>query len=337
MRRNGKKILRLLLLAALCLLLSGCRTRTTGGGRGEKETEAADAAGAGSHGALRDSGAEETGEADAGEEAGGRTKENPEAPRKEYDENAAAEIAPGAERTVHGAGEGNGASATGEDAEETTDKLNAAAEKTARQTVAAAGAERKGVAEDAEEADSAMTYYSALLRSRTASLFECQRLSVYWETAEDHVTVYKTSPEHQMITDAGAYDVSARLLPENLRVDDGWIGRKNPGVIVKIVNGGALGPGVSSLRSAERIRAALLAREGWKAIDAVQNGRVLLLSGELLTAPHLRLAGMLVIAKTANPALFSDLDAEKALEMLSEEAAGGTPSGIYWYDGPGGV
>ena len=91
-------------------------------------------------------------------------------------------------------------------------------------------AEQKGVSEDAAEADSAMTFYSVLLQERTDSLFECQRMNVYWETKEDHRTVFKTSAEHQLMLKAGAYDVSARLMEPNLHVDDGWSVRKNPGL-----------------------------------------------------------------------------------------------------------
>ena len=267
----------------------------------------------------------------------GRTKENPEAQRKEYDDRAAAEIVPGAERPVHGEGEGGEAPRTAKDAEKAADRLISAAEETATETVPAGQAEEKGVSGNAEEADSAMTYYSVLLQDRAGSLFECQRQTVYWETAEDHVTVHKSSAEHSLILGAGAYDVSARLLPENLHVDDGWIGRKNPGVVVKVVESGVLGAGVSSAGAAEKIYAGLFARGGWAEIDAVRNRRVVLLSEELLSAPHLRLAAMLVIAQTANPALFPDLDVEKAIGMLSEEAAGGVQSGIFWYAGREGV
>ncbi len=64
--------------------------------------------------------------------------------------------------------------------------------------------------------------------------------------------------------------------------------------------------------------------------------RVLLLSEELLDVPYLQVAAMLMIARTANPDLYADVDIGRALEMLSEEAAGGIPSGIYYYNGQGG-
>ena len=333
--KTGKTV-RIILLLALCLALSGCRVRTGAGGAGRPEGDAGIPAAAPSPGVPGEPEADSGDEQEKNGEPGGRTKENPEASRKEYDEDRPAEIVPGTERTVHGSGEGGGLSASGEGVEQAASKLAEDAEKTAVRTVPAEEAERKGVSGDAEEADSAMTYFSVLLKERTDSLFECQRLNLYWETKEDHETVFRKSPEHSLILDAGAYDVSARLLEQNLRVDDGWIGRKNPGVIVKVTDRSVLGTGTVSDGAARGIYESLLARDGWTAIDAVRNGRVLLLSEEMLEAPYLRLAATLLIAKTAAPEQFADVDAGKALEMLQEEAAGTVSSGIYYYNGQGG-
>ena len=339
MRKN--KLIPLFLIVLCCLILSGCRIRTTGSGSapGQSREEPGapqQASGAGISAGGEPAQEEKPGELEKSEEAGERTKENPEASRKEYDENAPAEIVPGTERMIHGEGEGEGAFAPGEDAAKAVTKLNDSAGETATRTVAADEAEQTGVSEDGEEAESARKYFTVLLQDRMGSLFECQRLNVYWETPEDHVTVFKTSAEHSLILNAGAYDVSVRLLEENLRVDDGWIGRKNPGVIVKTVRSSVLGSGVNSTGAAQRIYAELLAREGWSAIDAVRNGRVILLSEELLTAPNLQVAAMLAIAKTANPAQMADVHLSQALEMLMEEETGGVPVGIYYYTGQGG-
>jgi hypothetical protein len=244
-------------------------------------------------------------------------------------------VVPGTERLLHGDGEGSGAAAPGEDAAEAVSRLDEQAEEPATQTVAAPEAEEMGVSEDAEAADSATTYYAVLLQDRMEHLFECQRASVYWETAEDHVTIHKSSPEHALILKAGAYDVSARLLPENLRVDDGWVTRKNPQVVVKIVDSSVLGSGVASTGAAEAVYGSLCAREGWPAMDAVRNRRVLLLSRELLEAPHLQLAAMLLIARTANPELFTDVDMGEALQRLTEEAAGFPSAGVFFYPDAG--
>ena len=329
---KAKKAVQTVLLLLLCLALSGCRVRTTSGGE-----PAADASSL--SGSLPGTAAEPEEHPDKQEkngEPGGRTRENPDASRKEYDEDRPAEIIPGAERAVYGSGEGGGFSAAGADAERKAAKLNAEAEKTAFRTVAAGKADRMGVSADAEAADSAAVYYSALLRDRMGSLYECQRLTVYWETPEDHVTVFRKSPEHSLILDAGAYDVSARLQEGSLRVDDGWIGRKNPGVVVKAVDRSVLGTGVFSAGKARTVYAGLLARDGWSALDAVRSGRVLLLSEELLEAQPLRLAAMLMIAKTAAPDLLADVDIGSALAMLGEEASGSVPRGTYYYNGQGG-
>ncbi len=332
MGMSVKKIGWLLLLAALCLAFSGCRVRTTGG-VGEDRAENAEAASAALPGSAPDDRAEETdnGENDEAEDPAGRTRENPEAERKEYDENAQSEIVPDVERTVYGDGEGDGAYAEGNEEDELAAKLSDTAEKTATQTVGAEKAAQMGVSDDAKEADSAMTYFTVLLHDRTGSLFECHRLNVYWETAADHVTIFKDSLEHGLILNAGAYDVSSRLLEENLRVDDGWISRKNPGVIVKVVDSGVLGAHVTSTTEAQKALASMLARDGWSGIDAVRSGRVLLLSEELLETPYYQTAAALMIAKAAYPTELSDVDIDEALAMLTEEATGSTPVGVYYF------
>ncbi len=344
MDRKGiaRKALIPLMLLGLALPLSGCRTRTSGGvplpaaspaanGAADTEQQGETPDAAALTGALPENG--ETENRDEKETAG-RTQENPEASRKEYDENAPAEVTAGTDKLLHGEGEGNGAGLpAGEDTEEAVSQINDQAEKPATQTVADPEAEERGVSEDAEPADSALTYFTVLLRERTGSLYECQRVNVYWETAEDHVTIHKSSKEHEMILNAGAYDVSARLLMENLRVDDGWVGRKNPRVIVKIVDSGVLGGGVASVSAAKTAYQNLCAREGWAKIDAVRDGQVILLSQELLADPYLQTAAMLMIAKTANPALYADVDLDQALRRLAAEAGGALLPGTYFYSG----
>lgn len=328
---KNRKIMLLALGLSLCLLLCGCRTRTNGSSDTIRPDIAESQADEARQGEIISGEAAWT-ETEGSGENSSQTKENPEASRKEYDENAPAEIVPGTDRQLHQAGEGNGVSAANEEAGMHASQVNDRAGETAIQTVAAQEAEQMGVSEDAEAADSAMTYFTVLLQNKMGSLFECQRLNVYWETAQDHVTIHKTSPEHALILNAGCYDVSARLLPENLRVDDGWVARKNPGVIVKIVGGGVL----DSERSAKAMADSLRSREGWAAIDAIQNRRILLLSEDLLQAPYLQTAAMVMIAKTANPDLFPDVDLDQMLQMLVEEATGTLPTGISYYkeDGP---
>mgnify|MGYP007066603801 CR=1 FL=1 len=59
----------------------------------------------------------------------------------------------------------------------------------------------------------------------------------------------------------------------------------------------------------------------------------IVLSQQMLDAPYMRLAAMLLIAKTSNPPLFDDVDAASMLTMLAEEATGSIPAGVYYYVG----
>ncbi len=334
---------RALACCLMCALLCGCRVRTTGARSrsaapgGEVQGQAAGGADDGGEALFpEEAGPPEEDSVREDAQPGDDARENPESSRKTFDENAGAEVAPGSERTLHDQGEGNGAFPENEEAGEAVSRLNEGAAQTASRTVAAPNAERMGVSKDANEADSAMTYYTVLLKDRLDSLYECQRLTAYWETAEDHVTVYRTSQEHQLLLDAGCYDAAARLLPENLRVDDGWIARKNPGIVVKMVGGSVLGGTVFSDAAARGVYESLLARPEWGALDAVRNRRVLLLSEELLETPWLRTAAALMIAKTAAPSLFEDVEPDATLNMLAEEATGALPAGLFYYAGQGG-
>lgn len=318
-----KRIL-LLLLAAALLVLTGCRTRTTAPGvlpdAGRSAAVGLPVPGSGSQSGLGEGveSDDRTGEPGA---ADARTTADPTAIRREYDDQAPARIAAGADHRVHDTGEGDGRSLSAEDAAP-MDQLSQDAERTATQSVPAGEADRQGTAPDAEAADTFLTYYTVLLAERTDSLFECQRRDLYWETTQDFGTVHKTSPEHQWILQAGCYDVSARLLPENLTVDAGWVQRKNPGIIVKIVDKSVLGFGVTDEGRASALYDALLHRPGWNGIDAVRHRRVVLVSEELLTSPRLRLAALVTIAAVAAPDAFADVDPAEALRSLTQEENG---------------
>ncbi len=312
----------------LILCLAGCRVRT--GGVRPDPPDMTVRTGGGTGGAGQGMSAELPGEEEI-DEAGDVTKENPLAHRKEYDESAPAQILPGGDRFVDESGAGSGRSVPSPEEVETVSRLDDAAEETAERTVPVAEADDLGVSEDAEEADSALKYYTVLLEDRLDTLFECKRVYVYWETSVDRVTVHRSSPEHALILAAGAYDVSARLLPENLKVDDGWVARKDPGVIVKAAGSDVLGSAVTDPSGAERLLREITSREGLAGVEAVKGNKVLILSEELLEAPHLVTAAELALARCAYPELFADVDLDEAIALLCGEATGTQGSGVYYY------
>ena len=323
------KFFRALVLLGLCLLLlSGCRTRTGLSGDAGPDPRAQAALGAGSG---------EGGDADAGSAGdpvpgeGSVTTEVPSSLRREYDPAARAVIQPGASHLLHAEGDLSGASSAGAPEAAPADRLDPAAVLTATQTIPTGMADRKGTGADAEEADAYLTFYSVLLEERLGSLFECKRPDLYWETAEPLRTVFRLSPEHQWILQSGCYDVSARLLEENLTVAPDWVVRKNPGVIVKVADRSVLGFGVSDPSAARLLCQSLADRPGWSGIDAVRAGRVLLVSEQLLASRRMRLAAQVQLAKLALPDLFADIDADEALRLLLQEETGADPDGLFIY------
>ena len=187
------------------------------------------------------------------------------------------------------------------------------------QTISAEEADRLGVSDEAPAADTATYYYTVLLQDRLRSLFECKRLYVYWETTEPYVTIFKDSEEHKMLLGAGAYDVAAKRMADDLTVDAGWVSRKSPDAIVKIVPASVLGDGILSTALAAQIRDELCRRPDWNSLPAVQQNRVFLLSESLLKSAPLRTAAMVYLAKAMYPALFEDVDEDEALRQLAAE------------------
>ncbi len=327
----------------LIFILCGCRVRTTAvlpDGRAAFPQSEESGSGAGTDGSgtspdLFPENMESSEEPSGDEVSDGQTVEDPDSDHKEFDENADVEIVSGIERKIYGEGEGAGLFETDGEPILRSAKLSDSADQTASRKVRVDEAEKTGVSEDADKAESSLQYYTVLLQDRASSMYECKRSYVYWETLQDHVTIYKKSPEHRMILDAGAYDVSARLTEDRLHVDDGWVVRKNPGAVVKVVPGDILGSSVRSAYAAESLAGELAAREGWSGIDAIRQDRVLLISEEMFTEPYLQIGAELAIAKAAAPELFADVDPQDALTQLIREAAGEEPEGI-WFVKSGG-
>ena len=58
-----------------------------------------------------------------------------------------------------------------------------------------------------------------------------------------------------------------------------------------------------------------------------------LIAPEMTEAPHLNVAAELLIAQTAYPELFGDVDVSEALKAMTEEATGSIPEALFFYEG----
>ena len=190
--------------------------------------------------------------------------------------------------------------------------------------------------EEAAQADTGgalgiIDLYTNLLAEGRGALFECQRVYVYFELIEDYRTVNRSSAEHALIIGAGGYNLAERLRDDMLTVEDSWVIRRNPALIIKVVGADILGAGITDVSAAATMRDSLSARPGWDGVNAVIEGNILLISSQLLATDEGQLIAKLYIARAMYPTLFSDINISAFYQQLKD--AGGTDftDGIYAY------
>jgi len=311
------RLLSLILLAVV--LLTGCRTRTTAVSHSIINSSNAGAVtGSESAGVLDGS------ENGAGDEiqraADSSSPVNPESERKVYDINADAEVIPGAAKTIDSeGGEGSHPFSDGLSDDHTEAQLNSDAVHTSTMTVVSESSDRLTASQSGTD-ETSFTYYSVLLNERVSTLFECKKLYIYLEQSQDYLTVHKSSPEHSVILTAGAYDVSQRLLEENLTVTPGWISRKSPDAAIKLVSRGTINTAPVSAYTA------FSSREEFSGVK-----HFAVISEELMLTPPGRVAASLITAAVCYPDLFSDIELSGAVSRLLEESGIDTSGDRFYY------
>ena len=163
-----------------------------------------------------------------------------------------------------------------------------------------------------------LDHHTGVLSRGLGSLFECQRLYVYFEHLTDFHTVNHSSPLHALIIDSGGFNAAVRRGNDALTIDAAWLQRQNPSLIIRTVTSDILGRNVNDTTRAQALRGDILDRPGLEGVNAVINRRVLLLSEELLQSDEGRLIAKLHIAQAMYPTLFTDIN----ITALYEEIAG---------------
>jgi len=148
---------------------------------------------------------------------------------------------------------------------------------------------------------------TGLLSSGVGSLFECQRMYVYFEHLQDFHTINRNSPQSELITNAGGFNAAARRGNDSLVVDAEWLMRQNPQVFVRTVSSDILGRNISATTRAEALRNEILNRPEIEGVNAVLHRQVLLISEELLATDEGRMIATLHIARAMYPELFANV------------------------------
>jgi len=164
--------------------------------------------------------------------------------------------------------------------------------------------------------------YTALLRQGVNTLFPCQLLYIYCETPQNLVAAGRGSTMYQLMASAGGTNVSTRLTPDRLAVDEDWVVRRNPDVIVKFVDTTILGNNISTSGAAAELRNTIISREGWGQIEAVRNNRIILFSQQMLDTDESRLAVKLLVSRMMYPELFTNMDVDGTVAELIRGMSG---------------
>ena len=164
--------------------------------------------------------------------------------------------------------------------------------------------------------------YTTLLRQGVNTLFPCQLLYIYCETPQDLIAAGRGSTMYQLMVSAGGVNVSTRLTPDRLAVDEDWVVRRNPDVIVKFVDNTVLGSNISTSGPAVELRGAIISREGWGQVEAVRNNRIILFSQQMLDTDESRLAVKLLVSRMMYPELFTNMDVDGVVHELIRDMSG---------------
>jgi iron complex transport system substrate-binding protein len=163
------------------------------------------------------------------------------------------------------------------------------------------------------EAQEFLDFYNAStvgISEKVSGLDEDEKPSVYLEIWGEYKTASASSASHQKLAMAGGRNVFENLSTTYPVVDPESVIVEDPDIIIKLCGAGDVqvgGYGDDDLSEMEALRDGIIARPGWGEISAVKEGRVYVISNDVLSgAKHF--IGVAYMSKILHPELFEDLD-----------------------------
>lgn len=148
-----------------------------------------------------------------------------------------------------------------------------------------------------------------LIKTRVNKNIPKGTLNVYSESYMDYGAQGLESGGTQILDILNAKNICGDTIPgQNSIVSAEWIIDRNPDVIVKIASQANL-----ETESLDQIRTHIMTRPGFDQINAVKNGRVYVINGDLLYSPR-GAAGIMYLAKAFYPELFTDINPDDVLK-----------------------
>ena len=162
------------------------------------------------------------------------------------------------------------------------------------------------------------------VKRKVKGLREDEKVKVYLEgTQRPFVTASKGHTLDEIVTLAGGINIASGLKGRSPEVEPEWVVKQNPDVILKYPMGAKYqgGFGKADVGPFEEMRQEIMERPGFDRIKAVREGRVYILSRDILGGVFENV-GVCYVAKILYPDLLKDLDPEAYLEEMVESHLG---------------
>ncbi|WAI00261.1 ABC transporter substrate-binding protein [Methanogenium organophilum] len=147
---------------------------------------------------------------------------------------------------------------------------------------------------------------------RVATIPEDERVTVYFENADDYKSCAEGSGYHDKIIMAGGHNIFGNATPSYPEVNPESVLFADPEVVLKLQGTGVLDFGGyaddDTTRTAE-VYEGLLARPGWNSMAAVKDGRVYIIDSDIFGGPK-HFIGILYLATWFYPDMFADVNPE---------------------------
>ncbi len=169
-------------------------------------------------------------------------------------------------------------------------------------------------------------HHADLIKERVGSIPKEDRQSMYLECYSDFKTVSAGSGGDSMCVMAGGRNIASDLIGAYPKIDSEWVIAQDPDVVVR-----AASASYDNTSELEAILGGIVSRPGWAGMDAVEGGRVHLLTSDIYTGPRY-IIGVTYMAQWLYPDTFADIDpSEIHREYLKRFQGMEIPDNIFVY------
>jgi iron complex transport system substrate-binding protein len=156
-----------------------------------------------------------------------------------------------------------------------------------------------------------------------------ERPNVYVESYTKYHTTGPGSGGNEMCVLAGGHNIASNFSIPYPQITPEWVLANNPYVIIKAASFSNSYAMIDS-RPLRSIRDSIMARPAWDIIQAVQEGKVYVITDCIWTGPR-AIIGTSYMAKWFHPDIFKDLHPEKLHREYLEKFQGIKYEGVYVY------